>query len=174
MTEPVSESIDGEGLIQQLVDVSILVESEDDLRLGDEFERSWRRRIEHARDGNRVIQHLAMLLEVDPDAFSIDEREKSIIVQRRGTEAGAWPSEAALIADVALFPIMDEWLPVWEDLDGGGRDELLARLRLFLETCPSCDGELASAKERDLDAGHAVMTLTCEECGQVALRGPDR
>ena len=49
----------------------------------------------------------------------------------------AWPSKAALRAGVGAATLLAERMPELGQFDGRARDELIARLRLFLETCPT-------------------------------------
>ncbi|MDR5672520.1 hypothetical protein RH858_05065 [Halalkaliarchaeum sp. AArc-GB] len=165
--------IDGRTLAELLEEAGIVTETEagDDLRLTDRFADVWHRRIERVRTGDRARQQLALVLEVDPDELVTEETDGTFIVRLGGNTLGKWPSEAASLADVALHPTLGEWLPVWDDLDGGSRDELLGRLRAFLETCPTCGGELQAVKKPEAGNERIEISLMCEECGAVTFRG---
>jgi len=160
-------TMEGSELVSQLVDASVLTEDEaiDDLVLTDRFQYNWRKRIEQLRD-RETVDFLGLLLEADPDTLTIERANGTLTVTREGETVGEWPSEAALVADVAAFVTLGEWLPVWDDLAGGTRDELVARLRAFLETCPACDGPLAAEEG---NGGQPLPTIACEECGAVLL-----
>ena len=171
--EPEVEVIDGRTLAELLEEAGIVTETEagDDLRLTDRFADVWHRRINRVRDGDRAVQQLALVLEVDPDKLVLEESDGTFIVRLDGNTLGKWPAEAAFLADVALYPTLGEWLPVWEELDGQSRDELLGRLRAFLEICPACDGDLQAFEEPDSDSGEMEVTLACAECGSVVFNG---
>ncbi len=165
------ETIGCEQLAQMLVDASILTEDEeiDDLRLTEEFRHVWRRRIDQLRDTDRAILRMALVLELDPDDLSVEERDGEFHAFLRGTEIGRWPSESAFLADLAVRPTLEEWLPLWDDLDDASRGELLARLRVFLEACPVCDGDLVPVEPAPIS--DTSVELTCSDCGQVTFRG---
>ncbi|WP_259535901.1 hypothetical protein [Halalkaliarchaeum sp. AArc-CO] len=165
--------IDGRTLAELLEEAGIVTETEagDDLRLTDRFGDVWHRRIERVRTGDRARQQLALVLEVDPDELVTEETGGTFIVRLGGNELGKWPSKAAFLADVALHPTLGEWLPVWDDLDGRSRDELLGRLRAFLETCPTCGGELQAIEKPNAETGGSSVSLMCSECEAVMFRG---
>lgn len=160
-------TVDGETLAEQLVDAAVLTEDEavDDLVLTDRFQYGWRRRIEHLRD-RETVDFLGLLLDADPETLAVDRGAEELRVTREGVTVGTWPSEAALVADVAAFVTLGEWLPAWDDLEGETRDELVARLRIFLESCPACDGALV-AEERNGE--QLLQTISCQECEAVLL-----
>ena len=157
---------DGAAIVDRLVAASVvrLDESTDDLALTETFRTDLRRRIDQV--GDDPTRYLALLLEADPDALSVDAGGDGVSV-RDGSGAstrtvGEWPSKAALVADVAAFVALGEWLPAFEELDGAERDELVARLRAFLETCPICDGALI--EESDAEEA-TVPAISCDDCG---------
>jgi len=156
---------DGERIINRLVDASVITRNNtgDDLTLADDFRALWRRRMEHVRERDR-IELLALLLDADPKGLTIEDRD-SIAVAHSGRTIGEWPSEAALIADIAAFVALGEQLPAWEELDGTTRDELIARLRVFLECCPSCGGKLEDGAPGAIADETAAPELSCVECG---------
>ncbi|WP_433624919.1 hypothetical protein [Halomicrococcus sp. NG-SE-24] len=90
---------------------------------------------------------------------------------RDGTPVAVWPSEAALVADVAAGPLLRERLPRWDAWDLGDRGQLLHAVRVFLERCPNCDGELALAEETVESCCRTaeVVTLTCRACDTPVL-----
>lgn len=162
------ETIRLEELAGELAEASILTEDEQlgDLRLTDEFRRDWWRRIERMRDEERALMHLGLVLELDPDELSTVEEETRFSVRHRHVEMGSWPSRAGFVADIALYPTLGEWFPLWDDLDGESRGETLARLRALLEECPSCDGAV-HAREQDA----SDVAIVCVECGDVLVSG---
>ena len=168
-----TRAIEGRELAELLIEAEVVTDTEagDDLRLTDQFADVWERRISRVREGDRAVQQFALALEVDPDELTVEEREGEFVARLRRNTLGKWPSEGAFVADIALYPTLGEWLPVWEDLDGQSRDELLGRLRAFLEVCPACDGDLQPIEKQEPESGGASVSLTCEACGEVAFRG---
>ena len=158
--------VDGAELADRLVEASVLTEDErdDDLVLADRFQYNWRRRIEHLRD-REPTDFLGLLLDTDPETLTVTN-EEGLTVSQQGVTVGEWPSEAALVADVAAFVTLGEVFPGWDDLRGSTRDELVARLRVFLESCPACDGSLAAEGG---ETAESVPTVACEDCGAVVF-----
>lgn len=154
---------DGESsaLIDQLAANGVVVDTADgaDLTLGDSFRADWWRRIERLRERS-LDSYLAMLLDASPDALSVTTDDGYRVTQA-GRERGDWPSKAAALADVAAFITLQEWLPAWEDLSGAQRDELLGRLRVFLDRCPACDGTVVSRAHPD----RPIPKRVCTDCG---------
>ena len=156
---------DSHKLTTWLINASIVIDdcSIDDLILTDDFRADWRHRIEHLRDRD-PMDFLGLLLDAAPDTLAIDD-EDTFTVTRSGTTVGEWPSKAAIVADVAAFVTLQEWLPEWEELDGRTRDELVARLRIFLKNCPACDGAL----ESESGANDDVPEIVCPKCGAALI-----
>ena len=96
--------------LDELQDVGVIVEETDDIVLTEEFRGDWRRRIDLLRDRGPV-DFLALLLDVDPDGLSIDDGGAMYTVTESGTPVGEWPSEAAVLADLAAFITLEEWWP---------------------------------------------------------------
>jgi len=167
------ERVDGETIAELLVAQSVLTEDEgrDDLRLAETFRSDWRRRIGQVRDEERARLFLGMLIAVDPVEVTLEQRAERFVATREETEIGAWPSRAAFLADVALYPTLGEWVPQWTSLDGESRGELLARLRTFLERCPDCEGALRAEEAAGGDPGELAVSVACTDCEQVIVTG---
>ena len=168
------EVIDGQGLVARFVGAGILREDEevDDLRLTDEFRADWWERINGYRDDDRTRREMARFAEVDPETVTLDETgDGRFVVYHGEAKLGEWPSRAAFIADLALQPTIKSWLPVWDRIDPVSRGNLLARIRAFLETCPSCMGLLEVEEQTDAETGRDEVSVACEDCGQVMVSG---
>ena len=161
---------DATALVDRLVEASVLIPDDtgSDLILTDSFRSNWRQRIEHLRDRDPT-EFLGLLLDTDPDALFVDENEDAsmVTVTNQSTTIGTWPSDGALIADVAAFITLGEHVPGWDDLSGAERDELTARLRVFLDACPICDGSV-QVTVQSVD-GSDRPTVTCEACESILL-----
>lgn len=151
-------------MIELLNSANIVITVSDNLSLTEEFRKDWRRRIDHLATRD-TTEYLGLLLEADPDTLTIDDGDGFVVTQS-GATVGEWPSEAALAADVAAFITLQEWLPGWEDLTGQTRDELIGRLRIFLEQCPACEGTLETEpRKADPEIPHVV----CADCGSAMV-----
>lgn len=166
-----SDTNDAEGIVSRLIEESVVTaEASSDLTLTEEFRAGWRGRIEQVAED--PMRYLALLVEADPESLSVDDGPTNIIVQNTGESVsqtvGEWPSRAALAADVAAFVSLGEWLSVWGEMDGTTRDELVARLRAFLDFCPICGGNLEEQRVLEDHPSAAEVTgpdLSCGDCG---------
>jgi hypothetical protein len=121
--------------VQQLTDADIItVTTRGKLDLTDNFRSDWRQRVEQLKS-REAKEYLGLLFDTDPKTLRIkrDESDEFAVTQS-GTLVGKWPSETALVADVAAFVTFQEWLPEWGDLTGEMRDELVGRLRVFFSS----------------------------------------
>lgn len=164
--------LDGQGLIDHLIDAGVIDGADDPLELADGFHNDWRREIEHVRRGDNAEMALAETFDIDPSALTFTENDKGQFVVQHGDEAvGPWPSQAAFVADLALKPLLSERVPLWDRLDGLSRGELLARLRGFLEVCPACDGTLDVDEQVDEATGQTTIRIRCDDCEQLVVDG---
>jgi hypothetical protein len=85
-----------------------------------------------------------------------------------GSKSVRWGSHAALVADVAAAALLAERLPEWETYDRDRRQSVLLGLRLGLDRCPVCDGEVSRTQERVdpcCQKPHLVADAVCASCG---------
>ncbi|MDJ1434118.1 hypothetical protein [Halostagnicola sp. A-GB9-2] len=100
---------------------------------------------------------------VDGDVRRLDD----LAVTVDGSRRLRWPSVPALAADVAAADCISELVTDWKTLEAGDRRDLLERVRLLLERCPTCDGAIERTVERDehcCQRPTTVVTAVCNEC----------
>lgn len=171
-TQVTPDDFDVESL---LLEEEVLVETPDgrDLRVAPAFRREWRQRMRDT-DRERDTATLAWMLDIDPDRLTLEPTGSAVVARIDGEWVGQWESRPAFVADVAAAAVFEDWGGVWSTLPTWARSELLGGLRLFLERCPTCDGEVVleqSVKRsccRDID----VLTLTCQGCGDRLFETP--
>ncbi len=56
---------------------------------------------------------------------------------------GSWPSRSAFLADAAADQVFRGRLPYWDALSTDQRSRILTGFRLFLDECPTCEGEIS-------------------------------
>lgn len=138
----------------------------DDLCLDESFRTSMYEHIAAERDEDAVHTRVADVLGVDADRLSFEDHGEAFVARADGTPVGQWPSRAAFLADTAVATLLARRYSDWERRSAVERSQLLAGLRLFLETCPACMGPLAFGEEtvesccRSID----VVAVTCREC----------
>ena len=170
-----STVIDGQGLIDRLIQADILREDEaaDDLKLTEAFQNAWWERIDTLQSDDQALSELAEHLGVDEtDLRTEDETEYLLYYQ--DSAVGDWPSRAAFLGDMALQPTIDERFPLWKQIDPMSQGTLLSRLRGFLERCPSCEGKIEVDEEPTSDLNGREVTFACVDCGEITTTGEFR
>ena len=76
---------------------------------------------------------------------------------------------ATLLADVAAFSLCDERVADWGEFPSAQRDELVARLRAFMNRCPACGEAVVESDGVDRE----LPRLRCEGC-EATLLGEGR
>lgn len=161
----VDERLDAEGLLL-FAGVVEECEDEDDLCLTEEFDAAWSARIDERTSMEVSRGDLAELLSVEAADLSIDRFEDALVAHYGGRRIGQWESDASFIADMAAASVLSEQVPEWSSIDVRERSGLLAGLRVFLESCPSCGGALSMGESvvesccRSVD----VVTIECTVC----------
>ncbi|WP_245758356.1 hypothetical protein [Halogeometricum limi] len=168
-------------------DVLVDDESGEIPRIASDFERSWRRRIlsmGHREDDPAALANLLSIPEREIDLRW--EAEEGVLVASVSNErAGQWPSRAAFVADVTAVAEFRAKYPEWWTLDPPMRTRVLAALRLCLDRCPTCDGDVTlsrfdadrfdTGRRRSADGrpflgdaaardGDSVLAATCAGC----------
>lgn len=135
----------------------------DDIDLTPAFREEWRERI-HAHSeqppGKADVRAMFGASEISRHG------DQSFVVD--GTTSVRWRSAAALLADVTAVSLLEARLDGWAAFDVDRQRSVLSSLRLCLERCPSCDGQLDVTEDR---ADHCcrkprrVIDAVCRDCG---------
>lgn len=141
-------------------------EDEDDLCLVDGFRVTWRERMGTIRDASAERDELARELDLDPADVTIEDHGDAFVARNDGQRLGQWESRAALVADLSAARVLPEWVDGWEDLPVRVRSQLLGGLRIFLDTCPVCEGPVTAGMEtvESCCRSHDVVAANCEDC----------
>jgi hypothetical protein len=161
----------------ELEQVDFLAEcpEKDDICLDPDFQRAWRRVIGEIRqDKSRQRELLANMLYADfePSEVSLKEGGTRFTATVKQEDIGEWRSRAPFLADVAAAAVLNEWDDEWDEQSIQTRGNKLARLRVFLESCPACDAPVTLQS----DEGGAccwsreVTTVRCTECEAPLVR----
>jgi len=150
--------------------------AKDDLCLTRDVAREWRETMAEIRDGDlSTASALAAVVDARPADISFSNAEDSprVFAAVGGTFAGQWVSDAALTADVAAAAVLDAWAPdSWPALDGREKGRVLTAFRVFVPSCPACDGPVAFHED---DTGgccwsNPVVVLRCATCEAPLIR----
>jgi hypothetical protein len=150
---------------ETLLELGAIEPHEEDLRATPEFAERWDAEIETVRADTET--HVADLLGLDGESVSLEERENAYVIEEDDMEVARWPSRAALLADLAAIPVLQERAGDWEELGRAEQGQLLAGLRVFLDSCPDCDGRLSFGQETVESCCRTaeVITYDCDDCG---------
>ncbi len=147
---------------------------EDDLCLVDAFRDAWHERMVTLREEGADRAALAERLDVDPDDLRFEEHESGFEAFDGDRRLGQWESRAALLADLAAAAELPAYIDDWDRLAVGAKARVLGGLRVFLETCPECDGEVTAGTEivESCCRSHEVVAVGCAACGARLLEVP--
>ncbi|MFD1515806.1 hypothetical protein [Halomarina rubra] len=159
-------------LERTLLAVGALEETPDgrDLQLTDAFADQWRAAMGTV-DRTALRERTATALDVDPEAF--ERRGAGIVLLDDFRVAAQWPSESALVADVAAADLLADRIDGWEDLPAVQRAIFLSGVRLFAEDCPDgggveADSEVVESCCSQLD----VFVVRCSDSGERLVEQP--
>lgn len=147
----------------------------DDICLDPEFRRAWRRVTSEIRENRpRQRERLANMLHADrdPSAISFEEGRHRFTAMTDQEDIGEWRSRASFLADIAAASVLDARDAEWDTRGIQASGTNLARLRAFLESCPSCDAPVTLQNDKG-DAccwSREMITLRCTGCEAPLLR----
>lgn len=150
----------------------------DDLCLTDAFRAAWHERIDELAAGDAARADLAATLDVPEAALQFEEHGEAFVALAEGDprpdggvggrrRVGQWESRGAFIADMAGARALRGRYQGWDGLTPVERGRVLNGLRLFLDRCPTCDGDVTFGEDtvesccRSID----VVAVTCDACG---------
>lgn len=138
----------------------------DDLCLVSLFRTSWRAEmVPAAKDLDEAVHRIL------PDSFddpvNVGFRGNAVVTQVAGTTVAEWPSRAAFVADAAGAAALAETDLKWADRGFAERTKLLGGLRLWLDQCSVCDGqvELREGTVESCCRSVEVVEASCTSCG---------
>ena len=151
-----------------LLEAGVLLEDPavDDFVLEERFHEAWGREARVLADDDADERVLADFLELDPGSVSTVDSDRDYAAYVEDEPAGRWESRQAFLADLAAAGVLEERWDGWSRLPTARRSELLGSLRLFLETCPSCDGNvgLGTTVVESCCRRYDVLAATCDAC----------
>lgn len=157
---------------ETLVEIGCLRPGNDgeELELRSSFRTDWREAID-ALTETEPEARLEELLEVD-GPLEITEAER-VRVSQDGTTIGTWVSRPALLADLAALQVLETSDEAWADRSVQARSQLAAGMRLYLESCPACEGDTdftTAASSSCCGGEYTVAKLTCASCDRLLFR----
>lgn len=101
-----------------------------------------------------------------PPSRSLEYRGGEIFITNGESLVAHWHSEAALFADVAAEPILQNKLDEWPEWHLRQRAHALELVRIGLSKCPNCRGEIdiASEQAEKSCASKTIQSVICTGC----------
>ncbi|OYR56770.1 hypothetical protein [Halorubrum halodurans] len=168
-TEPTDEAPDHVDPATALLEAGVLLEDPtiDDFVLEERFHDAWRREARDLADDDGDESALAAFLDLDAESVALTDHGHAYVATIEDEPAGRWESRQAFLVDLAAAAVLDERWDGWRTLPTARRSELLGNLRLFVETCPTCDGAvtLDTTVVESCCRQYDVLAATCEACG---------
>lgn len=153
-----------------LTDADVVERSDDaEYAFTDSFAVLLDRRLEQF--GTDGVDHRAVadVLGVQPEEIADQDRAyPAVKVNRRIRK---WPSDAALLADVATHLALTDATERWVDVPLEQRLGMLESLRAFHEVCPSCAEEIAFTTNtvESCCRSYDVLARRCPACDEALL-----
>ncbi len=163
----VEETLVSAGIVRECPDI-------DDLCLTDTYRNAFHEDLERVREESVQRRRLAASLSVPAEDIQFDE-SGTFDVSVDGVRAGGWRSKAAFVTDLTSEHLLSERLgDRWEQLPAAERTQLLVALRSFVETCPTCGGDVVPNEDvvRSCCRDDIVsVTTTCQSCDATIFKG---
>ncbi|WP_255151221.1 hypothetical protein [Halorarius halobius] len=147
---------------------------EDDLCLTEAFRAAWHDRMADLRAADADRAALADQLDIDPGSLRFEEHDSGFEAFDGDRRLGQWESRAALIADLAAAAELPQHVDDWDRLAVSAKAQVLGGLRVFLETCPTCEGQVTAGTEvvESCCRSHEVVAVGCRDCDARLLEVP--
>ncbi|NHX35161.1 MULTISPECIES: hypothetical protein [Halolamina] len=155
---------------ETLVSMGVLVDdpAADDVMLDSAFAAAWRERIDaHWNDEDAVRATIGDFAGVPPGSIEFESYPGMLVAYDGPERIASWESRPACVADAAAAATLPAFDPEWERRPLAVRAELLGALRLFVEECPACGGQVSLRTEvvESCCSSRDVVAATCDSCG---------
>jgi len=150
---------------QFLVDEGVVARDGGSDRFTEDFAALRGEHVDANRDSLREPATLATLFDAAPDSVAATDRDyPAIEIDNRIRK---WPSEAALLADVATDAAMAAWTDRWADVPVEQRGTIREELRTLEDDCPACGGQITTTADtvESCCGLHEVIAAECGSCG---------
>jgi hypothetical protein len=167
-TEVDAEPVEDVDIAVELFSAGAITECDgDDFCLEESFREGWLARADEFAEDDALREAARTFYDVDEGAeIEFDPLGPSFTVLVDDGKWGNYPSRAAFLAETAGAAMLSETHPEWEAFSLPAQSEILAGLRLFMDTCPACGGPATLGEEvtesccRDIH----IVAVACEDC----------
>lgn len=122
---------------------------------------------------------LSELAGVDADGLRFGWEGDAYVARVGHEKVAVWESRSAFLADAAADRVFADRVPGWTDDPLARRTALLGAFRIFLDRCPTCDGEVTVGRDvvTSCCASYDVVAGTCAGCNdrlfEIEVEGTD-
>lgn len=144
------------------------VSDTEEYQLTADFQTQYREALEHLPMEHDEALTEAIAAEFDLSGpLSISETRSALQVRKEGQQVGKWESRPALLADVASCNVLSTRSEQWGDMNFNERRQVVGGLRLYVDSCPSCDGPTSFDTKTATSCCNEfeVATVSCDDCG---------
>lgn len=145
----------------------------EDLCLTTEFETTWLDEISAINTDTIGVNDANTLFGINTNNNNNNNMEivkfgNARVVKQGDTQIGKWPSDAALIADIAAARVLDQRDSNWNRYSPEQKGKFLSSIRLFLEVCPTDGGSVSITKNtvESCCQSHEIFAVTCDDTGE--------
>ena len=151
------------------IDAIELCEDGEDYCLTDGFGSEIDAQAQRIDDEGIDYGDVATIFGDDPEDVEVLDRDYPAI--QSGIRTRKWPSEAAIITDLATHRALGERTDRWPEVPDTQRPQILESLRGFQDHCFACDGDIVydEAVVDSCCGQHEVKSYACTDCGQHLL-----
>lgn len=113
-------------------------------------------------------------VDADRTMVKFSRKKSGTVLVVRGQRATQWPSESALIADIAIANILSSAMPNWLERTWIERISIIRAVRLFLPECPRAGGtvELTTRTVKSCCSEREVVEAICADSGDRFFEQP--
>ncbi|RDI70183.1 hypothetical protein [Halopelagius longus] len=135
-----------------------------DLELSSSFEQSWRSGMQSVT--NPGINEIRSTISGVNNHLNFEQSGDSVIAHKNGEVVGQWDSTAAITADVAAANELVQRSPSWKKMTFAEKARILMSLRVFLEKCPACEGDIRLEDDvvESCCRSYDVIAASCTAC----------
>jgi len=168
------DSVDPESFLRRH-EVIEPCDDQDDLCLTSKFKSEWRDTVDEYKTRPLTGAQVASVFGyVENTSYELNELNGGLILQSSADTIGQWPSQGALVADLATTVVLDNRNLGWRSLSREQQTKILRGVRIFVDTFPTTGAPVDVLEEtvqsccRSVD----VIAFVCSETGERLYEQP--
>lgn len=149
-------------------------DAEHDASLSIEAQEDWQDRVSGLSTERVNAEELAEALGLPEKDWELKKEGGGYLLESSEDAAGPWPSQGAVMADIATADWFNDTQPVWHDIPSSERLVLLRSMRVFLDEHPTTGAPICVSEDvvESCCRSTNVIAYECSETGQRLLEQP--